>query len=590
MPRHRIFFAALAVPLVLSTSGSPATQAPVAEVGASTASAIARNGATRVIVAFREPAARRAGTSSFAQITETTRALRDRVLARVGAGNGFAPTATWDTIAAVPGFVTAEGLRRLARDPEVLRVDLDRGGRASDAESLSLIGGDVAHTNGFTGKGVTVAILDTGIDETHPDLVDSIADEHCFVIPNGCPNGTSEQSGPGSARDEHGHGTNVAGIVTSNGTIAPVGVAPDAKVVVVRVLDKDARFQTLTQILSALNWIALNHPEVRAVNMSLGTDQLFMGACDNASAGTVALASAINSLRARGALLFAASGNRGAATSMAAPACVEGAVSVGAVYDASIGGATFPGVCSDPTTDADRVTCFSNGGSALDLLAPGAIIDSTGLGGGVSTYLGTSQASPHAAGAATLLIQSNPALTPDQVESLLKSTGRSITDPRTQVTTPRVDVAAALNLAAQPPPAPPPPDTTEPSAHAIRGTYRPSSRIRLVFTLRDNTGRAQVVDTIFTPKGKTLAKLTTRFLSNADGRARFVVWRVPKAASGTLKHCVQATDRAGNTSSRSCATLRRSYYSSSTTRRSSLRTTRKPAIARSAATMPPISV
>ena len=70
----------------------------------------------------------------------------------------------------MPGLVTRAGLERLSSDPEVARIDIDRGGHATDAESLPLIGGDVAHSEGLTGKGVTVAVLDSGIDETHPDL------------------------------------------------------------------------------------------------------------------------------------------------------------------------------------------------------------------------------------------------------------------------------------------------------------------------------------------------------------------------------------------------------------------------------------
>jgi subtilisin family serine protease len=518
--------------------------------------ALAHASRVRVIVAFRGAAARPVG-GGLAQITHSTRSLREQILARLGPKSGFTPTARWNNVAALAGYVTHDGLDRLARDPDVLRIDLDTGGRTADAESLPLIGGDVAHIQGFTGKGVTVAIVDSGVDRAHPDLANAVVDEHCFVVLSGCPNGESEQSGPGSARDEHGHGTNVAGIIASDGNIAPIGVAPDASLVVVRVLDRLGRFASLSQVISALDWIASNHPEVRLVNMSLGTDQLFTGACDSASAGTLALASAVNSLRAQGTLLFVASGNQASATSMSAPACIGRAVAVGAVYDSSIGPASFPGVCADSTTAADRVTCFSNGDSALDLLAPGALITASGVGGGTSTFVGTSQAAPHATGAAALLLQQDPALTADQLEALLKSSGTNVTDTRNQTTIPRVDVAAALNLRQQSPPVqPPPPDRARPSVRAVRGTYRAGARTRLTFVLRDDSNEARVVERVFSASGRTLGTVRSKFLTNADGRAYTLAWRAPKKVRGRLKHCTQAWDRAGNASPRTCALLR----------------------------------
>ena len=100
--------------------------------------------------------------------------------------------------------------------------------------------------------------------------------------------------------------------------------------------------------------------------------------------------------------------------------------------------------CTDPSA-ADKVTCFSNSSTALDLLAPGAAITSTGVGWSTSTYYGTSQASPMAAAAAADLLQKNPSLTPGQIQSTLKSTGMPITDSRNGRVTPRIDVVAAFN-------------------------------------------------------------------------------------------------------------------------------------------------
>src|SRR4029077_1771890 len=143
-----------------------------------------------------------------------------------------------------------------------------------------------------------------------------------------------------------------------------------------------------------LDWVIDNHPEVRAVNMSLGTDALYAGYCDSATASTMAFASGINTLRARGTLTVVSSGKEASTNGMGAPACVQNAISVGAVYDANVGSVTIFGCTRAPTT-ADHITCFSNSNSALDLLAPGAVITSDWLRGGLSSFYGTSQAAPH---------------------------------------------------------------------------------------------------------------------------------------------------------------------------------------------------
>jgi subtilisin family serine protease len=229
----------------------------------------------------------------------------------------------------------------------------------------------------------------------------------------------------------------------SAGRIAPVGVAPDASIVAIKVIDSQGRFASSAQVISGLNWLLMTQPAVRVVNMSLGTSALFSGACDTATAFTMAFAAAIDTLTSRGVTVFASSGNNGSTTQMPAPACVANTVSVGAVYDADVGPRTLLG-CTDSTTTADQVTCFTNRPPNLALLAPGALITSTGLSWGVSTFAGTSQASPHAAGAAAVLLEVQPTLTPEQIEATLQMTGVSVTDATTGLTFPRLDLLAAV--------------------------------------------------------------------------------------------------------------------------------------------------
>ena len=351
--------------------------------------------------------------------------------------DGLAVHVRLKTVPVVGGDLDERAIARLESDPNVIAVDLDVAGGGGDAESLELIGADAAQRAGYFGSGGTVAVIDSGFDPTSVDLTGAVVDEQCFCV-NGdgtgcCPNHLTTQSGSGAARDENGHGTNVTGIIASRGIVAPIGVAPGVKLVEVRVLDSQNHFSSLTQVLQALEWVAMNHPEVRVVNMSLLTDMHFSGDCDTAASYTQALSQLIGTMRAHGTAVFACAGNTGSSTSMGAPACVRPTISVGAVFDRSSG-------------TADTIASFSDGDASLDLLGPGVSVTSTGLGHPTSTYSGTSQATPHAAGSAAVIFAMRPSLTVDEMESALKATGRPIVDARNGVTTPRVDLWAALEL------------------------------------------------------------------------------------------------------------------------------------------------
>ncbi|MEP6768091.1 MAG: S8 family serine peptidase [Acidobacteriota bacterium] len=425
--------------LAAENISSPA-RAPAVRVGAETEAAVLASGRARVIIVFR------AGVPGLERSPDS--GARRRALARLSTSD-FQPLSNWKSLAATAGLLSARGLERLRGDPDVLRIDLDEPGHGHLAESVPLIGANAVHALGVTGRGVTVAILDTGVTANHADLADDVAGQQCFcrnVDGTGCcPNGQIEQSEPGSAEDDNGHGTNVAGVVTSGGRIAPIGVAPDAKIVAVKVLDRNNAFAGASQVISALDWVHQNRQDVRIVNMSLGTFALYDAPCDQASASAMALADAVAALRARGAVVFASSGNDRSPSRMTAPACASAAVAVGATYDADFGTSSFFG-CSEPSA-ADRIACFSNSGPGLRLLAPGGAITSTGIGGGRSTYIGTSQASPHAAGVAALLLEARPSWEPEAIEAILAATGRPAADTRNGRTFPRVDAAAALREA-----------------------------------------------------------------------------------------------------------------------------------------------
>jgi subtilisin family serine protease len=368
----------------------------------------------------------------------------------------------------VPGFaatVDDAELERLRNDPDVLSVEPDLGGSVppvSNGESLGLngeiglngelIGLPAVHALGYDGTGSTVAVLGTGVSP-HPDLKDRIIEERCYcayVSGKGCcPNGATEQFGSGSARDDLPHETGVAGVIAGSGGIAPRGIAPGAKIVAIRLSDGTGNVAWTSQVISALDWLAATPLHVDAVNMSFAIGFLSNSSCDG---DNPALTAALARVRARGIVLVAASGNDAATKGIRPPACIAGVLSVGAVYHRNLAFASLLG-CSDAPAEVDRVTCFSNSAAQLDLLAPGYGVPTAYNTGGVSNATGTSFSAPHVAGAVAVLRQIDPQLTADAIEELLESTGRPIVDSRNGITTPRLDLLAAvmkLRLSAAP--------------------------------------------------------------------------------------------------------------------------------------------
>ncbi len=445
--------AALAV-LVAATLALPAASAraigsaPRAVVSPAVLAAAAAGQPVRVNVTLNQPRPAVPGPPSRADIVRDVAAVQATVLNTLAPAD-FTLIYRHQALPGLTGIVTPAGLAKLQADPDVAAVteDLQATGSALDppaptapatsslAQSVPLIAADQVHAKGITGAGVTVAILDSGADTDHPDLADSIVGQECYLSGSGskCPDGTTHQSGPGAAEDDLGHGTNVAGIVTSNGNVSSVGVAPGANVLLYKVLNSTNTGQ-LSDFDAAFSDIIANHPEVKVINMSIGTFITFTGDC---SAVDPTESGAINTLRSLGVTLFMSAGNNADKNGITFPACVPAAIAVGAVYDQTLSSSTFFS-CTDTPATVDTPTCWSNSRNDLDLLGPGAFITSDGIGGGTSTYGGTSQASPHGAGVAALMLQHNPGLTPPQIEATLKSTGSPRTDPANNVTTPRM--------------------------------------------------------------------------------------------------------------------------------------------------------
>ena len=393
----------------------------------------------RVVVSLKER-----GERDFTARLADIDAAQRRVGGRLDETRGRV-TRAYQTIPAFAAEVTAQGWAALANDPEVTKVDLDEAAVVASTSAGSVVGAAEVQTLGLTGKGVTVAVIDTGIDSTHPDLQGAIVDEACFCVDASgkpcCPNGGSKEFGVGSARDEFGHGTHLAGIIAGRGRVAPLGFAPDARIISIKVAGPNGSTST-SSILAALDWLMTAHAEARVVNISMATTTAYAGTCDAASSVNTSFASAGRSLKGRGTVIVAAAGNAGLTDKMGAPACVSGYLAVGAVYSSNEGTVNANG-CTDATTAVDRVACFSNSSSALAILAPGSGIVSTGIGGSLAVASGTSQAAAIVSGTLALLMEtaSNGA----SVDGALRSTGVSVTDTRNSRVTGRVDARAALS-------------------------------------------------------------------------------------------------------------------------------------------------
>ena len=369
---------------------------------------------------------------------------------------GFHPARRFGRIPAIAGAIDAAGLAALLADPHVVRVSLEGAATAQLAQAVPLVDLDDVQARGLTGAGVQVAILDTGVDLVHPDLAGAIVAERCFCDdgqpgPAGCcPNGLGTQTGAGAGQDDHGHGTRVAGIVTSAAVHAPIGGAPDAAIVAVKVMNASGS-GFVSDILAGLDWVLQFQPGVSVVNMSLGFG-LYPGDCDGADANTMAFASVLDQLHAGGVVTVAGAGNDRSGTEMIAPACVAEAVSVGAVWDSNIGSQSFFG-CTDATTAADQVACWSNSSTTTDVFAPGGRMTSSRLGGTTSSPAGTSYATPIVSACAAVLMGGHPDATPDEIAAALTSSDVSVVDATNGLAFPRLDclMADAYLRAAQVP-------------------------------------------------------------------------------------------------------------------------------------------
>lgn len=385
------------------------------------------------------------------------RRVRDRVVDGIV---GYDPVSVkeFDSLPLLAVRVNETGVESLRTALEVLDIQEDYLHRPSLAQSVALIGANNAWASGYSGAGQTVAILDTGVDKSHPFLAGKVVAEACFsTTANGstsvCPGGVSSSSVvnagiPCAVAGQCDHGTHVAGIVAGKGSSFS-GVARDANLIAIQVF---SRFESRddcegaapcvmsysSDIIRGLQRVyeLRSTYQIAAANLSLGGGE-YRSTCDSRDTATK---TAIDLLRSVGIATTAASGNESFTDALSSPACISTAISVGSVSDTTSG-----------------VSPFSNSASFLDLLAPGGGITSSVPGAGFETWSGTSMASPHVAGAWAILKQRAPTASVTQILDALTSTGLAVTDARNKIVTPLIKVDAALAALGSvgPPPAVP---------------------------------------------------------------------------------------------------------------------------------------
>ena len=343
-------------------------------------------------------------------------------LASIG---GAAATLGHESSAAAWKTLTAPTARAFSATPELAggieAIHLDGKVEATLDSSVPFVGAPSAWAAGHTGEGATVAVLDTGYDDTHPDLQGRVLSGSRSFVP-----------GEEVDSDPNGHGTHVASTIAGTGAASDGlhrGVADGADLLVGKVLGADGYGQD-SWIIEAMEWAGQNAP---IVSMSLGSME--------ASDGKDLMAESLNRIAEQtGALFVVAAGNNGAPETIGAPGSAAQAFTVGSVDDPSGGMSYF----------SSQGPLSRSGALKPNVSGPGADVTAarSADSGGEGAYIamsGTSMATPHVAGAAAILLGAHPEYTTEQLKAALASTARDFGFSAYAGGSGVIDIDAALN-------------------------------------------------------------------------------------------------------------------------------------------------
>jgi len=433
-----------------------------------------------VIVNLASPAGTPRGVewNSKAKLGSWQRAVegrQDEVLSMLG-DEDFKLRHRFENQSGFSGAVTRGGLEKLVRHPRVSSIELSRLLKPHLAQGIPLMNAAI-YRSSYNGAGVSVAIVDSGVDYNHPRLGGGTFPNSKVI--GGYDHGDNDADPIPNAT---AHGTACAGIAAGSlGTVGDYigGVAPNAKIYALKATSSGgSAFDS--DIIAAWNWCITHKNDdpdnpILVISTSLGGDRYYSN-CDSSQS---AYATAANNAVAAGITVLASAGNEGFCDSIGSPACISSIISVGAVFDAAYGNTTFcleaascapknvDGSCASgySTTEATqpgKVTRYSNIASFLTLLAPAHrayttdIVGSGGYSSGdyATSFGGTSAACPYAAGAVAALQSAAKAalgrfLTPAEIRATLVTTGDLITDTKVAITRPRVNLGRAIETLPQ---------------------------------------------------------------------------------------------------------------------------------------------
>jgi subtilisin family serine protease len=413
--------------------------------------------------------------ASQTQRTQRRNNIKAQQNAFVGRQNRrLTKTQSFEVMPVIVAQVKRSDIMTLKGDTDVQSVTLNVPVPPVMYESIQLTGANTAHSAGYTGNGVTVAVLDTGVLKSHPFMANKVVSEACFSSNDSyygstslCPGGATAATTVNSAEPcpealaGCSHGTHVAGIIAGNRVSiagqAASGIAPDAKIVSIQVFSRfpasvcggtsDCVLSFTSDQIAALDWLYRNYSagawqNLASANMSLGGGKSTTS-CD--SDGTKFY---IDQLRSVGVATVIASGNSSFSDGISSPACISSAIAVGASTLAKYG------------MTPDQVASFSNaplpannqanaqGDYLLDLLAPGYWVVSAVAypANTYAAYAGTSMAAPQVAGGWALLKQYAPSASVAQVLDWMRAGGTTIIDSRNGLAVPRMAVDGALRV------------------------------------------------------------------------------------------------------------------------------------------------
>ena len=386
----------------------------------------------------------------------------------------------------------------LARHPQINFAELDRqvtraftpnDANYSNAWHLPKIGAPAAwdHT---VGTGVTIAILDTGVDATHPDLIGNLVAGYNFYDNNS------------DTHDVQGHGTSTAGTaaMAGNNLIGSAGVAFTSRIMPIRISDTSGNGY-LSMISSGIIWAADQGARVASIS--------FGPLCDSQT-----VISAAQYMRSKGGVVVVAGGNSGVDEGLAPSDALT---------------------CVSATDANDVKTSWSSFGAYIDVAAPGLSIFTTANGGGYHAVSGTSFSTPMTAGVYALMMAANPQLAPTQLDAALFSTAVDLGDPGkdTLYGYGRINAAAAVAKVSTSAPV----DTTAPAVSIASPSSgaQVSGLVNIDVTASDNVGVSRV----------DLYAGASLIASDFTAPYNFT-WNTSGVANGTVTLQAKAFDAAGN--------------------------------------------